>query len=318
MLCRCVWLVGRIGLFCAVFVGSANATCTWVNGASTQTYTISVPALSIPRDRPAGAVLYSAMVPGIPGTGNFASCSSGGTANRTVAGGEQVSTSPYTYKTSVPGVGVRFFDKNGGSVRYWGAGNQESFAGYWVWNGTNVGIELVSLGQVGSGSVSGGTVTGTFALDNLTNANVTFSAFSTTASTCSTSPTIPVELPRVRVSDMPTIGSTAGDQSFGIALTNCPAQLNAIQYQLDAPTGVIDAPSGTFLAKPESSTKGVGLVIKDSSNARVSLGAPHAFSGYNTATGGNYSIPLKAAYIRTGQIVPGNLAGTLIYTVFYQ
>ena len=58
----------------------------------------------------------------LPQSGAFANCTSGGgIANRTVAGGAQVSTNPWTYATNVPGLGIRYFEVYKGLKRYWGA-----------------------------------------------------------------------------------------------------------------------------------------------------------------------------------------------------
>jgi major type 1 subunit fimbrin (pilin) len=94
--------------------------------------------------------------------------------------------------------------------------------------------------------------------------------------------------------------------------------MNQITYQLDAPGGVINAANGTFLAGSGSSSKGVGFVLKDTSNNPTSLGTPHILTAYKSATGGSYPIQLAVQYYRTDTIGPGTIKGTLIYTISYQ
>ncbi len=298
---------------------SARADCTWTNGPITRDYTFTIPTLSVARDVAVGTVIFSAPVQmGVPSAGNYANCSGSVPAVRTVTGGAQVSSNPYTFATNVPGVGMRFYDRSsGGTVRYWGAGAQETFNGNWAWNETTLGVEVVVTGPVGSGTINGALVA-TMSLGSLTIANLRVTTGNVVASTCVATATQTVALPIISSSGLPSIGSTAGSTPFLITLTGCPAGLHQIQYQLDPPDGAINAAAGTFAVSHDSKAQGIALSLTDMTQTPVSLSTPHAVSAYNPATGGTYPINLAIRYLRTGTVTPGTLKGSLIYTMFYQ
>ncbi len=121
---------------CPAALHRARADCTWTNGPITRDYTFTITHAERCTDVAVGTVIFSAPVQmGVPSAGNYANCSGSVPAVRTVTGGAQVSSNPYTFATNVPGVGMRFYDRSsGGTVRYWGAGAQETFNGNWAWN----------------------------------------------------------------------------------------------------------------------------------------------------------------------------------------
>jgi major type 1 subunit fimbrin (pilin) len=304
-----VWVAGTT---------TAAATCVFVNGETTRNYTFAVPAIDIPRDAAPGKVLYTAMQNALPQTSAFANCSSGGgTANRTVMGGSQVSSTPLTYATNVPGLGIRYFDLFGTVKRYWGVGNEETSNSEWVWNASLLGIEVVVTGPATGGAANGALV-GTFKVGTLTIANLHVNTFQVIPTTCSTSALIPVAMPSVSASTLPAVGSTSGSTRFGIQLANCPVAVREIAYQLDAPDGVVNAIDGVFLASTDSTSHGVGLAIKDSSNQPVSLNTRHPLPDFRPAAGAAYRIELSSNYYRTGDVEVGTVNGRLIYTMFYQ
>ena len=235
-------------------------------------------------------------------------------ANRTVTGGSQVSSNPFTYATNIAGVGMRFFDSSG---RYWGADNQEASNSQWFWTGTQLGIEVVVTGPVSAGTMNGALV-GTFRLGTLTVANLRVRGFQVTPSTCATSAQKSVPMPKVAPSTLPAMGATSGTTPFSIQLSNCPASIQQIAYQLDAPDGVVNAINGVFLANANSTSKGMGIAIKDTSNQPVSLSARHPIVDFRPGAGAAYTIMLNAQYYRTGAITAGTVNGELIYSVFYQ
>jgi major type 1 subunit fimbrin (pilin) len=296
----------------------ASATCVFLHGETTRNYTFTVPAIDIPRDAPVGRVLYTAMQNALPQIGPFAECATGGgTANRTVMGGSQVSNNPLTYATNVPGLGIRYFDLYGTGKRYWGAGNQETSNAQWAWDGTHLGIEVVVTGPVTGGTANGALV-GTFKVGVLTVANLHVSTFKVVPTTCSTSALIPVTMASVSDSTLPAVGSTAGATRFGIQLANCPVSVQELAYQLDAPDGVVNAVNGVFLASPDSTSTGVGIAIRDTSNQPVSLNARHPLPDFRPGAGVAYRIDLSSNYYRTGDMEVGTVNGRLIYTMFYQ
>lgn len=105
---------------------------------------------------------------------------------------------------------------------------------------------------------------------------------------------------------------------FAINLNNCPSGINSIKYRLDPTTTIINPTKSVVTLQSSSTASGVGVQILDASSNPLPLGVDNVFSGY-AATGGNYSIPLKAAYYQTGYIAKGGSANTsLTFTMTYQ
>lgn len=106
--------------------------------------------------------------------------------------------------------------------------------------------------------------------------------------------------------------------AFAINLNNCPSGINSIKYRLDPTTTIINPTKSVVTLQSSSTASGVGVQILDASSNPLPLGVDNVFSGY-AATGGNYSIPLKAAYYQTGYIAKGGSANTsLTFTMTYQ
>jgi major type 1 subunit fimbrin (pilin) len=316
-LVRLLCVVFKIVVIHAVGTSTASAACIFVHGETTRNYTFTVPALNIPRDAAPGTVLYTSMQNAQPPSISFADCTTGGgTANRTVTGGSQVSINPFTYATNIPGIGIRYFDFHAVTKRYWGAGNQETSNSQWFWSGASLGIEIVLTGPVDSGTTNGAIV-GTFRLPPLIIANLRVNGFQVIPTTCSTT-ALPVNMPEVAPSTLPAIGSTSGTTPFSIQLSNCPVSIQQIAYQLEAPDGVVNAVNGIFLASKSSTSKGVALAITDTSNQPVSLSKRNPIGDFRPGPGAAYDIKLVAKYYRTGAVSPGTVSGQLIYTMFYQ
>ncbi len=303
-------------------IPSAQADCTWLNGQSTHDYTFALRSMTVPLGATVGTILYSPPTQApIPPSTSYATCSSGGTVNRSVTGGEQVSSNPYTFATNVPGIGMRFYDStNGANFRYWGAGNGETWNGEWGWGSAGVaalGVQVVVTGPVSAGTIDGSLVA-TMRLGNLTIANLRVTTANVVIATCQIDAVPTVQMPRITAKDLATVGASAGKTAFTIRLNNCPAGMKSITYQLDAPAGVINATNGTFLASDGSTSKGVGFALKNQAGAAFALGKATKLTAYNATTGGNYPLQFSVLYYRSGAITLGTVNGSLTYTMTYQ
>ncbi|SDY32185.1 fimbrial protein [Pseudomonas sp. NFIX28] len=88
---------------------------------------------------------------------------------------------------------------------------------------------------------------------------------------------------------------------FDIKLNNCPVGVKKVAYQLvPSPTSpVSNAATGTVeLNKNSSEARGIALQILDDQQQPLALNQAYTFNEYS-ATGGNFSIPLAARFIRT-------------------
>jgi major type 1 subunit fimbrin (pilin) len=302
----------------AIGTSPASALCEFEPGETTHTYTFTIAPINVPRDATPGKVLYKAMQAAQPPYATYATCSQTDLLTKRVTGGSQVSNNPLTYATNVPGVGIRYFDVGPTDpLNYWGEAEGPVYPGAYGWGGRSVGVEVVVTGPVGSG-ITNGAVAGVFTLGNLTVANLRVSGFQIIPTTCSTSALIPVAMPSVSASTLPAVGSTSGTTPFSIQIANCPASVQEIAYQLEAPDGVVNAANGTFLASADSTSSGVGLAIKNGSNQPVSLNTRHPLPDFRPAESAAYRIELTSSYYRTDDVGVGTVSGRLIYTMFYQ
>ncbi|MDR5801803.1 fimbrial protein [Caballeronia sp. LZ001] len=315
----------RVAIAVAALLGSnvAHAACTWINGQSTQTYVFAIPSVSVGRDTAVGTLLYNApQQTAIPASGNFATCASNGIVNRSVTGGAQVSASPYTFATNVPGIGMRFYDSYGGVRRYWGAGDGETFNGQWAWNGTTLGVEVVTTGPVGNGTVNGALTAQMMLGGTLVDAILSTSPFAVVGATCSVkSSVIYVTMKTVNTSALKAVGASAEPTPLSINL-DCASNIRVFVTLTDSV-----APgnrSNTLTPTSDSTAQGVALQILNGDTA-VNFGADTSVAGnpgqwmVATSTGGPMSIPLVVQYIRVASTVsPGSLSGLVTFTMSYQ
>lgn len=134
--------------------------------------------------------------------------------------------------------------------------------------------------------------------------------------TCLT-PNVNVDMGTVRTNVFAGVGTKATLKPFIISLLNCPSGIKTVSYQIDPVTSILDS-SNSVVALASAGATGVGLQLMTSSGTRLPLRQPIAFSGYNW-TGGNFSIPMLAAYYQTGSVVtPGPANTFLLFTMTYQ
>ncbi|OUM71659.1 hypothetical protein AUC60_22105 [Pseudomonas caspiana] len=184
-------------------------------------------------------------------------------------------------------------------------------------NGTTAVLQIVKIGTVTSGSISGGII-GTFRVgsNNLDVSRMSLSnAINITEVSCQT-PSVNVALGKHRVSEFGAVGSITGQTAFNIQLNNCPGGLGGISYRLDPVNTAFNASQG-ILALDTGGATGVGIQITDDRNAAIGLGAAKRF--LTAPSSGNYSIPLRAAYYKTANTVTGGPANaSLQFTITYQ
>jgi major type 1 subunit fimbrin (pilin) len=108
--------------------------------------------------------------------------------------------------------------------------------------------------------------------------------------------------------------------SFNVGLNNCPVGINTIQYQIQPTTAIVNSAQSVVALDSSSGATGVGVQLLNSAGtAAFPLNAYQTFSGYNSATGGDYTIPFKARYYQTSATVAAGTANTSMYvTLLYQ
>ena len=156
---------------------------------------------------------------------------------------------------------------------------------------------FVKIGTIKHVTVIGPFNIGTIKYGTMISHNVTMTgSLIISASSCKT-PDVSVNMGDYVASEV--TGSRGHTQpvNFDIALNECPDGINRVTYSLQANTPVIDGKNGLVSLDGASGAKGVGLRIMDGDGAPLALDKVHVFDAYDER-GGDFKIPLSAAYIR--------------------
>jgi type 1 fimbria pilin len=303
---------GCLGAFFLLFwVGQSWAACSFVGADNNSTFTVTVPAtLAVPKNTPNGTELFRSSpvklsnVPGFTCSGD-----SWGYYN---SRGATAASDPSPIGTT--GLGWRYIYQGYALPGHPSTWPISGGAGL---NGSTAALQIVKIGTVTSGSISGGVI-GTFRVgsNNLDVSRMSLSnAINITEVSCQT-PSVNVALGKHRSSEFGAVGSITGQKSFNIQLNNCPGGLGGISYRLDPVNTAFNAAQG-ILALNAGGAAGVGIQITDGSNSSIGLGTVKRF--LTAPSSGNYSIPLRAAYYKTSNTVTGGPANaSLQFTITYQ
>ncbi|MEJ8812457.1 fimbrial protein [Variovorax ureilyticus] len=149
--------------------------------------------------------------------------------------------------------------------------------------------------------------------------NVNLSGSATFVVLSCTTPDVTVEMGKYPLKHFTGQGSLTPAKDFNIQLQNCPAGMNSIKYQIDPTTNVVSAIDSIVALDAGSTASGIGLqLLNAAGTAAHPLSTTIVFSGYQGATGGSYTIPLKARYYQTGPSVQGGIANTsMMFTMTY-
>jgi len=138
-------------------------------------------------------------------------------------------------------------------------------------------------------------------------------SFTVSTQTCTLSD-VPVILDPVAAEELPTVGSNAKTKPFNVRLS-CTGAPGSEAIWLTLTDRANPANTTDQLALPSGTQeRGVRLQI-------LRNGTPIAFKSkwkHGDLGPGNYDIPFSARYLRTGAVVPGDVAGQAILTVAYQ
>ncbi len=132
--------------------------------------------------------------------------------------------------------------------------------------------------------------------------------------TCTTSD-VSVNMGTVAGSHFKGVGTTAAKQSFSLSLNNCPSGINSVSYRIDPVNAIVDS-GNAVMALNSGGATGVGIQLLDSTGKPLKLQTAIPFTGYKTS-GGNFSIPLQAAYYQTNSTInngTANSAATFTFT----
>lgn len=313
------WLFYGLVLVCILGSGTANANCQFIDGYSVENKRLQPSAIITAMDTSPGTVSKATTQRPASFTASYASCTSPGTASRTVAG-TLVSADPYTYATSDPNVGVRFFDDSSAhGRRYWGGGNAESATGKWTWADGLIGVEFVVLGNPLQTARIHTSAVATFSLDGLVVMNVSVSDLTFSTHTCQTSD-VAVSLGSQLTSSFTGVGSTSPAKAFLVTLNNCPPGAMGMNYRVDPLTPSVSG-SGESVVELDgnSSANGIGIQLLDDNDKPLALRTNIEMTDYDSGAVGNYQIPLKARYYQISTpVLPGQANTALTFSITYE
>lgn len=241
---------------------------------------------------------------------------------------------PGIYKTNVDGIGFKLKTSNsifvGNNMNKWNQWYNAHGCINCDLNATSSTyiLEFYVIGPVKTGTVvlNGRYVTG-YGDDRDSGSGQTLGYFSIIGSaefksaSCTT-PNITVNLNNHAASDFASVGATSAPVPFNFEINNCDPGLTSVSYTFQPASGVTLQGSGNnqYLTLDSSSTaSGVGVqVLYEDGVTAVPFNEKTTFSGYVKATGGSYTIPMKARYVRTGTISPGSANSAAEFVMAYE
>ena len=330
----------------------ATANCT----ANYSSFTLTLPpTVAVPRDLPNGSMLtawslstskndyWTCIVSGNVYTGTYFEAAGITTGGPTTYTASYQGVSFEVYRTNLPGVGMamggyvipnslpegpRTFSKLG---RQWNMNGT-------VYNGGQLIVALVKIGDITPGTVAGTiaqalswqTLTPPPGGDVLSAGVIDFSMTPVvvTVLTCQT-PDVTVPMGIQGPADLPSIGPSPNKvASFNLSLNNCPGgspvagtsagQIHNIQYRIDPSSGTVSGYNNVAALSSNPAAGGVGIQLYDSTGAVFPFATYRTLNPFDSANGGDYTMPMTARYYRTGALSAGPANSTMTMTVLYQ
>lgn len=332
-----VWISYRrsvqvmIILLTALSTHSLWASCSFENNTRSALLVFNLPAITVPQDAAAGTVLHTEQASAATVK---VSCNAKGPI---LQGYKALSVADYqsgnplegVYASNVPGIGLRATWVNSGSASF----ASGSYIMPWHMASTLVSseagtyaldfqalIQIVVTGPVASGTLNTDKLVAEWRYDDLVVAELLFTTTTVEvkASTCDlVEKNIVVPLNTISaenfVNDVSPIVST---DDFRIQLNDCASGLNIdIKFSSSGGTGIING-NTLKIATSDSAAKGVGIQLLAFSSKPITFNQVYYFN--KTVAGQTIVIPLKARYVKTGPIAPGEVNALATFEINYR
>ncbi len=325
------------------------ADCYFADNNYATNFTVSITnPLAIPRNAPIGKIgneiLVSSKGPSTLVTCDWDNYNNIYTMSQLISPGSLTTNTgdSYVYQTNVSGIGFRIRTQGleGSSLMYtakdtltamWYTSKNESIGDTTtdtLYIG-NVYLQFYITGPVTPGDITFNSPTLTEVRGPVENSNVgaiTFSNLTITGSipvtvlACET-PDITVDLKKHDSSDFPRIGSTSATTAFNFTIKNCPTNLNSVNYTFKPASGITLKGSGDdqyLTLDGDSTASGVGIQMLYGDGSSIPFNSKTEYTDYVASTGGDYTIPMKARYVRTGTISPGTANSAVEFEMSYE
>ncbi len=311
-----------------VWMQSASADCTPLNGWQNKIFNITIPKVVIPRNTPIGATLFSQVVNFPSSQYIFTNCPGGKTELYALFRNGWAPDGSGIAPTNLPGIGIKITDfSNAQAATYYRADSSVASktlypfneSDKFSWSGSDgFSIQLVKTGPTSTGSLSTGIVAGLL-LKNLywmTAIQIVDGGNFSNAAGCTViSKSLAVPLGSFKRGEFSGVGSSTKASNVNIdvdcsAFTNISMTLNATADSSSAPGVIaIDPIAGVATAK------GIGIQLLVF-NKPVLVGSPFSV-GRATVTGVN-RVVLTARYYQTkSTVTAGQANATATFTLTY-
>lgn len=298
------------------------AGCNVSGGTYSYSATLPTQTFNIPKNKATGPI--GSVMPIGAGVSRTISCSGGATYTH-LKFGTALTPSSFSgiYKTNVEGIGIKVWDDFLGTVivdndikRWYQVSGGSSYSGgAWL---TNIKAQYYIIGPVSAGTVTPNIIVEAWAnTATTTSGGARYNMLTMTgsaviqAAACET-PDISVDMKKHASADFPSVGSTSAATPFNFTINNCDAGMTSVSYTFKPAAGVTlnGSGAGQYISlKSGSTASGVGVQVQYENGTNVPFNTKTKFTGYSGA--GNYTIPMRARYIRTG-IVKGGTANSAV------
>ncbi|AKL13881.1 TPA: type 1 fimbrial protein [Kluyvera intermedia] len=310
-----------------------NAGCWYTFGNThNYSYTVNITSLSVASNQQPNTPLGPVM--SIPQGGQtFFACHSA-PVNMMTKFSETLTESAYPgiYKTNVAGIGIKVWVESSSNV----VGNNLSVYGKWptssfgsfVFGKTYAQFYVIDVVSKDDGplmldfTVEGWINNTVSTSGGIKTADIKFTSdIPVTVKSCET-PDISVDLKKHSKSDFASVGSTSAATPFNFAIKKCSKDMAAVKYTFKPAAGINLVNSGGsdqyITLRSGSTASGVGIQVLYANDTLVPFNSAVKYTGYNPSLGGDYVIPMKARYIRTGEVSPGSANSAVEFMMSYE
>lgn len=308
------------------------ADCSFTNSTSVGRLFFAIPAIEIPQDVSVGTVLYTGIS---EAKGIKVKCNASGPiyqGYKAISDNDYQASNPLegVYATNVPGIGMRASWVNSGTASFSngayikpfrkGTSTVSSSAGTYSLN-FHALLQLVVTGDVKTGTLDTNSLKAEWQYDNLTVATLGFysNAINVKASTCNlVEKSIVVPLKTVTTENFVNgVSPIVSGNDFKIQLTECGANLSVdIKFSSNGTTGVTNG-NTLNIAGGDNAAKGIGIQLFAFNEKPLTFDYVYLHS-QKTVAGQTITIPLKARYVKTGQLQAGEVNALATFEINYR
>ncbi|WP_245163706.1 fimbrial protein [Burkholderia latens] len=319
----CALSIACLAIGCAKPGAAYAALCGYVQNEGPQSMEFTVPTdLVVPRDAPVGAVVW--VSEGIPAPNqNRFNCRGDfkhGMVNSVGAAASAVTSADLPIGKTGLAWSFDESDQPGlPDIAFASAISNPSSQTTWGWLSKPMTLRIKKIGPVEPGASVPSGILGYITVENqIKPITVKTRNQSSVATLSCKTPVVNVSMgDQNYVGQFKGIGSSLAPVSFSIALKECPEGISKVSYQLNPNTTIVDATRSVVALDADSTAKGVGLQLLDSSGNPIALKTKLQYSDYDKL-GGNFNIPLKAAYRQTAAtLVPGTANTSVTFVMTY-